>query len=96
MDSKIDENDPRNDSEISPLEKQLLERADESSIDEEDLSESELEDTDNDGDLLNEGSSSTSISGKDLDVPGADLDDQDESIGEEDEENNSYSESDTE
>ena len=96
MDSKIDENDPRNDSEISPLEKQLLERADESSIDEEDLSESELEDTDNDGDLLNEESSSTSISGKDLDVPGADLDDQDESIGEEDEENNSYSESDTE
>lgn len=55
--------------------------------------ESQLDDSDEDGVLLNEG---TDYSGDDLDIPGADLDDADELIGEEDEENNSYSESDQE
>lgn len=52
---------------------------------------SQLDSTDDDGIALNEG---TDLTGKELDVPGADLDDEDELIGEEDEENNSYSESD--
>jgi hypothetical protein len=54
-----------------------------------------LENTDNDGELLNEQSGSNSESGEDLDVPGAELDDENEEIGEEDEENNSYSQADT-
>ena len=55
------------------------------------LKEAQLDYTDDDGEALNEGSD---LSGKDLDVPGNDLDDADELIGEEDEENNSYSKSD--
>ena len=55
------------------------------------LKEAQLDYTDDDGEALNEGSD---FSGKDLDVPGNDLDDADELIGEEDEENNSYSKSD--
>ena len=55
------------------------------------LKEAQLDYTDDDGEALNEGSD---YSGKDLDVPGNDLDDADELIGEEDEENNSYSKSD--
>ena len=47
--------------------------------------------TDKDGEPLNEASSSVDFTGEDLDVPGAELDDDNESIGEEDEENNSYS-----
>jgi len=43
---------------------------------------------DDDGEMLNEGSDR---SGRDLDVPGSEDDDADEKIGEEDEENNSYS-----
>ena len=50
-----------------------------------------LDNTDEDGDALNEGSD---LTGKDLDVPGAELDDEDEILDEEDEENNSYSEAD--
>ncbi|WP_130736555.1 hypothetical protein [Flavobacterium sp. J27] len=37
----------------------------------------------------------TTITGSDLDVPGATLDDQQEAIGNEDEENNYYSQADT-
>jgi len=47
-----------------------------------------LDNTDLDGDLLNE---KDDVSGEDLDVPGASDDDDNEAIGEEDEENNSYS-----
>lgn len=47
--------------------------------------------TDDEGDMLNEG---TGSSGRDLDIPGAELDDDNEDIGEEDEENNYYSQSD--
>lgn len=53
------------------------------------LHEADLDDTDEDGVELNEG---TDLSGNELDVPGSELDDANEAIGEEDEENNSYSE----
>jgi len=53
---------------------------------------SALDDTDNDGEPLNEdGSILRDASGSDLDVPGSSDDDADELIGEEDEENNYYS-----
>ena len=87
-------NDPQTD--MNSLDKQLLDRAGEFSKDENNLSQSEFEATDEDGDMLNEGSSISSISGADLDIPGSELDDKNESIGEEDEENNGYSQADTE
>jgi hypothetical protein len=59
--------------------------------DDEELHRAELDDTDEDGDPLNEKSSGSDQSGKDLDVPGAEDDDDNEDIGEEDEENNEYS-----
>ena len=78
------------DATISPDELELLDTGggEEDNLN---LKEEQLDDTDDDGDALNEGSD---YSGKDLDVPGNDLDDGDELIGEEDEENNSYSKSD--
>lgn len=53
-----------------------------------------LDDTDEDGDKLNEASGNEIKTGDDLDVPGSELDDANENIGEEDEENNYYSRSD--
>ena len=50
-----------------------------------------LDAKDADGDELNEKNIRQDRTGADLDVPGADLDDADENIGEEDEENNLYS-----
>lgn len=44
-----------------------------------------------DDELLRQRKSKVDFSGKDLDVPGAELDDANEEIGSEDEENNSYS-----
>ncbi|HVS97342.1 MAG TPA: hypothetical protein VHE54_12695 [Puia sp.] len=55
------------------------------------LNEAALDDTDDDGDPLNEEGFGEDVSGEDLDVPGADDDDDQEAIGEEDEENNEYS-----
>jgi hypothetical protein len=55
------------------------------------LREAALDNTDEDGTPLNEGSFNNNITGTDLDVPGANEDDEDEEIGEEDEENNEYS-----
>jgi len=52
-----------------------------------------LDNVDEDGEPLNE---SVDQSGEDLDIPGAEDDDENESIGEEDEENNLFSEADTE
>ncbi len=53
---------------------------------------SSLDNTDLDGDPLNEDSSLIDdVSAADLDIPGASADDRDEAIGEEDEENNFYS-----
>jgi hypothetical protein len=78
------------DSNVSAEEKELLKRSSESMAtpDDEKLRQSAVDDIDEDGERLNE---NIGLSGKDLDVPGAEDDDADESIGEEDEENNTYS-----
>ena len=78
---------------VSDVERKLLDDSanDTLTSDEQQLRRAELDSTDNEGQLLNEKTSSNSISGSDLDVPGADSDDENEDIGEEDEENNSYS-----
>jgi len=60
--------------------------------DSENLMASSLDNTDNDGDPLNEDSSlANDMTGEDLDIPGSNADDADELIGEVDEENNYYS-----
>lgn len=56
--------------------------------DQENLDAAALDQYDEDGELLNE---ETGFSGRDLDTPGSELDDENEDIGEEDEENNPYS-----
>jgi hypothetical protein len=80
--------DPETD--VTDEERELLSRTDESmsSIDDEDRRNLMLDNSDLDGDSLNE---KNDVSGEDLDVPGANDDDDNEEIGEEDEENNSYS-----
>lgn len=97
-DKKIIQNDPEADASISSTERALLDESIENSmsVDNNNLKRSELDNTDDDGDLLNEKSMADDISGEDLDVPGAKDDDINEEIGEEDEENNSYSQADTE
>jgi hypothetical protein len=77
------------DSNVTEDEKNLLEATSIStfSADEENLSRATLDNTDEDGDPLNEG---TGYSGNNLDVPGSEDDDDMEDIGEEDEENNYY------
>lgn len=59
--------------------------------DDQNLRRAALDETDEDGAPLNEAGFNKNISPDDLDIPGADLDDSDEAIGEEDEENNDYS-----
>lgn len=59
--------------------------------DEDNLRRASLDNTDFQGEKLNEGSFSDDRSGKDLDVPGTAADNRMESIGGEDEENNEYS-----
>jgi hypothetical protein len=78
------------DTDVTPEEQELLERTEYSMSGEEDLSweNSKLDNTDTDGEQLNE---KAEFTGRDLDVPGAEADDDIEDIGEEDEENNSYS-----
>ncbi|MEJ7588490.1 MAG: hypothetical protein WKI04_13090 [Ferruginibacter sp.] len=85
-----DENGENN---ISRSEIDLLDNAgtNEPGDDDQLLNDSLLDDTDEDGDKLNE---DDDLGGDDLDVPGSEADDEDELIGEEDEENNSYSISD--
>ena len=56
--------------------------------DEDNLARAQLDNTDEDGEVLNE---TVNVSGNDLDVPGSEDDDASEEKGEEDEENNSYS-----
>lgn len=82
------------DADVTEDEKIALERTEQMDTqDNENLFESELDDTDEDGERLNEGED---FSGDDLDVPGEEEDDADEAIGEEDEENNAYSSGDNE
>ena len=85
-------------SDISPEERALLDESLEnsSSVDNNNLWRSALDNTDDSGELLNEESSADDFTGEDLDIPGAELDDANEEIGEEDEENNGYSQADTE
>lgn len=64
--------------------------------DSDNLRRSTLDNTDWEGEPLNEVSTSNKLDGADLDVPGAELDNENEEVGEEDEENNLYSEADTE
>jgi len=83
-DDSVDE-----DSNVTEEEKEALERTEQMDTpDNEELYRSELDDTDFDGEKLNE---NEYFSGKDLDVPGTEDDDENEEIGEEDEENNEYS-----
>jgi len=85
--------DPESD--VTEDEKIALERSsiDVDTPDNEALYDAQPDNTDFDGEKLNE---QTDFSGKDLDVPGAEDDDDSEEIGEEDEENNEYSLGDTE
>ncbi len=78
------------DSDIQPGELEILDNLNEEPGDR-NLRLSTLDDADEDGELLNESSSATDQSGRDLDVPGSEDDDDNEDIGEEDEENNAYS-----
>lgn len=87
-----------NSADISPEERDLLDKSfsDGDSKSEDELSRAQLDTTDEDGEPLAELSSGYAGTGSDLDVPGADDDDDMEAIGEEDEENNQYSDADTE
>src|SRR5205809_4004840 len=82
--------DTADDANVSTEEKELLRQTSESMATKDDLAlqRAKLEDKDMDGQLLNE---AEDFSGKDLDVPGQEMDDVNEEIGEEDEENNEYS-----
>lgn len=75
---------------VTSEERELLKRTSESMATRDDmrLQQAKLDQTDNDGEVLNE---RTDQSGKQLDVPGSEADDENEEIGEEDEENNSFS-----
>jgi hypothetical protein len=100
MDDKKNDSELNNemDAEITPEERELLDRSIENGMtgDNEAISSSALDNTDEDGELLNVESMTDDITGEDLDIPGAELDDDNEMIGEEDEENNGYSQADTE
>ena len=86
----LDFDEEDDESDVSSEESELLENSVNSmgSADDDDQARATLDNTDEDGEPLNE---EVDASGKDLDVPGAEDDDENEDIGEEDEENNSYS-----
>lgn len=95
----IDDKKKRTDAEtdITPEEREMLDDSFDLNTDGDDLGfkQAHLDSTDEDGELLNEGSGE-GLDGDDLDVPGAEADDANEIIGEEDEENNAFSDADTE
>jgi hypothetical protein len=78
---------------LTAAERTMLERGDNSAPTEDEgrLQRASLDSTDFDGDPLNEMSFGQDRSGSDLDVPGSEADNINESIGAEDEENNPYS-----
>jgi hypothetical protein len=84
------DDDTDEDVDVSTTEKELLENSvnSMSGTDDDNLARASLDNTDEDGDPLNE---ELDLSGNDLDVPGSENDDENEAVGEEDEENNSYS-----
>lgn len=82
--------DPETDVTTEDIE--MLSAADQNrDMDDPDIEEGTLDNTDEDGDLLNEPRSTYGQVGDGLDVPGSEGDDGNEAIGEEDEENNYYS-----
>ncbi len=95
---EIPENEKEVNNNISPVERSLLDESIENtmSVDNENLNRSTLDNTDDDGDLLNAATGENDFTGENLDIPGAELDDKNEIIGAEDEENNGYSDADTE
>ncbi len=86
------------DAEVTPEERALLDQSIENglSADNNNMNRATLDNVDEDGELLEGASASADFSGEELDVPGSELDDDNEMLGEEDEENNSYSQADTE
>ena len=78
------------DNDISHAELELLDNAgtNEPGDDDDLLNDSQLDNSDEEGEELNE---AHDLTGEDLDVPGSEADDFNESLGEEDEENNSFS-----
>jgi hypothetical protein len=79
-------------SEVTPEEIELLDKSERGgSIESEVVEKLALDSTDGEDPLNEEGDPSDL--GEDLDIPGAELDDENEAIGEEDEENNPYSNS---
>ena len=83
---------------ISPVERAVIDDSFSTggSTDELQLKKAQLDNVDDDGEPLNEQSLADDVSGEDRDIPGAEADDENEMIGEEDEENNAYSQADTE
>lgn len=82
--------DDNSENNITPLETTMLDNAGAGEEDES-IDDASLDNTDEDGDMLNENTTGDTESGDELDVPGSEEDDENEAIGEEDEENNSYS-----
>ena len=78
---------------VSKEEKKTLRQADEDmpTRDNENLHNAAMDNVDEDGTALNEAAFGDDVSGGDLDISGADADDEMEQIGEEDEENNQFS-----
>jgi hypothetical protein len=94
LDDEDEDDDIDVDSDVTDEERADLEAAANVTPGEEDadaLRRASLDSTDDDGDPLNERSFGEETSGSDLDVPGTELDDDNEDIGAEDEENNTYS-----
>jgi len=89
---------PEGAADVTADERALLDESMNNSLTEDNLNlkRSALDNTDNDGEPLNERSMADDLSGEDLDVPGSEDDDANQAIGEEDEENNSFSQADTE
>jgi hypothetical protein len=95
LNQPADENEVLTDenSNVTATERELLEQSERPVNDEtKDLQKLALDNTDEE-DPLNEQGTPLDM-GEDLDVPGSELDDDNEEIGEEDEENNSYSQQD--
>lgn len=86
------------DANVTPEERALLDQSIDNglSTDHHNLTSATLDNLDEDGDLLEGASHSADFTAESLDIPGAELDDDNEMLGEEDEENNSYSQADTE
>jgi hypothetical protein len=83
---------PGTEGDVSREEKAALQQTDYlPTTDEDNLQRARMDNVDFQNEALNERSFGEERSGNDLDVPGAELDDRNEDIGEEDEENNDYS-----